>query len=293
MGNDIEIHAGLVAQLIRTQFPEWSDLQIRPVEPGGWDNRMFRLGSRMVVRLPSAEAYAAQVEKEQRWLPRLAPHLSVPIPAPLRVGQPGPEYSWSWSVYGWLEGEPVSAVRFAEPTTLAEDLAAFLVELRSLDASNGPLAGPHNFHRGGSLRVYDEETRQAIVALEAEINAPTATELWEEALSTDWERAPVWVHGDVAAGNLLVVGERLSAVIDFGCLGVGDPACDLVMAWTFFDAIGRERFKAAVGLDPATWQRARGWALWKALITLARCRRDDATEAEKQRQILGAVLTQA
>ena len=285
------IDVSLVSRLVRSQFPEWSDLRIDPVQPSGWDNRMFRLGSQMAIRLPSAGAYAAQIEKEHRWLPRLARGLSLPIPVPLRLGRPASDFPLPWSIYRWLDGQSLTEAEPVEPMTLAEDLASFLQGLRHIDTSDGPVAGKHNFHRGGSLRVYDAETRQAIAALAGVIDGPAVTNVWNDALSTVWEHAPVWVHGDVAAGNLLVKDGRLSAVIDFGCLGVGDPACDLVMAWTFFEEPCRERFRLANDLDAATWRRAKGWALWKALITLAGSRHENANEVVAQRSLIATLLT--
>jgi aminoglycoside phosphotransferase (APT) family kinase protein len=172
----IEIDATLVQQLIRTQFPQWAELPITPVENGGWDNRTFHLGGRMTVRLPSAPAYVAQVEKEHRWLPVLQPQLSLPIPVLLARGAPGAGYPWPWSIYGWLDGKPAQADSVHCLGRFAEDLARFLSALRGIDASEGPAAGAHNFHRGGSLTVYDTETRQAIVKLVGEIDAAAVTQ---------------------------------------------------------------------------------------------------------------------
>jgi aminoglycoside phosphotransferase (APT) family kinase protein len=285
-----EIDLTLVKQLIRTQFPQWAELPISPVENAGWDNRTFRLGARMLVRLPSAPHYVAQVEKEHRWLPVLKPQLPLPIPIPLARGEPGASYPWPWSVYGWLDGAPAQADRIHDLGRFAEDLARFLVALRGIDASNGPAAGPHNFHRGGSLTFYDTETRGAIVKLADEIDAAAVTEVWNTALTTSWLGPSAWVHGDVAASNLLVTDGRLCAVIDFGCAAVGDPSCDLVIAWTFLDTAGRNIFRSTIGLDPGTWQRARGWAIWKALITLVQQRDNNPTEAKKAVQIIRVVL---
>jgi aminoglycoside phosphotransferase (APT) family kinase protein len=286
----VEIDTTLVKQLIRTQFPQWAELPIAPVANGGWDNRTFHLGDSMSVRLPSAPAYVAEVEKEHRWLPVLAAQLPLPIPVPLARGAPGAGYPWPWSIYGWLEGTPAHTSRIHDLNRFAENLADFLVALRAIDASNGPVAGTHNFHRGGSLAVYDTETRGAIVKLADEIDAVAATEVWSKALTTPWYGPSVWVHGDVAASNLLVSAGRLCAVIDFGCAGIGDPSCDLAIAWTFLDAASREIFRSKIGLDPETWQRARGWAIWKALITLIRHRDNDPTEANKAAQIIRDVL---
>jgi aminoglycoside phosphotransferase (APT) family kinase protein len=264
-----EINAVLVSQLIASQFPQWAHLPIKPVALSGWDNRTFHLGPRMGVRLPSAEGYVAQVAKEHRSLPRLAPLLPLPIPVPLAKGNPGHGYPWPWSVYRWLEGENASLERIADLPEFAISLAGFLQALQRIDAIDGPPPGAHNFFRGGPLTTYDAETRATIEKLAEEVDSDAVSEIWEAALETTWQGTPVWVHGDVASGNLLVNNGRLCAVIDFGCSGVGDPACDLVMAWTFFSGESREAFRASLGLDRATWARARGWALWKALITLA------------------------
>jgi aminoglycoside phosphotransferase (APT) family kinase protein len=286
----IEIDATLVQQLIHSQFPQWAELPIAPVKNGGWDNRTFRLGDSMTVRLPSAAAYVAQVEKEHRWLPVLRPKLPLQIPIPLARGAPGAGYPWPWSVYNWLDGTPAQADRIHDLGRFAEDLARFLVALRKIDASRGPVAGTHNFYRGGSLTIYDTETRGAISKLADEIDAAAVTEVWDTALTTSWHGPLAWVHGDVAASNLLVNDGQLCAVIDFGCAGVGDPSCDLVIAWTFLDSASRKIFRSTIGLDPRTWQRARGWAIWRALITVVRHRDNNPTEANKMIRIIRDVL---
>ena len=265
----VHIDASLVTHLVSAQFPQWAGLPVRRVELDGWDNRTFRLGTDKLVRLPSAGAYAAQVAKEHRWLPVLAPRLPLPIPVPLAVGAPGDGYPWSWSVYRWLEGEAAETTDVDDWREFAETLAGFLLALHRLDTTDGPAPGEHNFFRGGSLAVYDRETRHAIDVLGDRVDAATVTAVWEAALASRWHRPPVWVHGDVSAGNLLVRRGRLSAVIDFGSSAVGDPACDLVIAWTLLRGAGREAFRRTVALDEETWDRARGWALWKSLITLA------------------------
>ncbi|HXS92012.1 MAG TPA: aminoglycoside phosphotransferase family protein [Steroidobacteraceae bacterium] len=287
----VEITSQLVSALLAAQFPQWARLPLIPVEPGGWDNRTFRLGDAMAVRLPSAECYAEQVDKEQRWLPWLAPQLPLAVPSPLAVGEPGAEYPWHWSIYRWIDGETVATSSNVDLAVLASDLARFLVELQSLDATQGPVPGAHNFQRGGSLSIYDQQTRRAIAALGREIDAARATEIWDEALATSWDRAPVWIHGDVAAGNLLLQDAKLHAVIDFGCCAVGDPACDLVAAWTIFDADSADDFRKRLQLDDATWQRARGWALWKALITLVDELAADATAADRTRALIERIIS--
>jgi aminoglycoside phosphotransferase (APT) family kinase protein len=280
-----EIDVALVRRLIASQCPQWANLPIRPVATPGWDNRTFHLGEAMSVRLPSAERYAAQVEKEHRWLPLLAARLPLPIPAPLAMGAPAFGYPWPWSVYRWLPGDSAAAEPVADRVALAQDRAGFLAALQAAPSEGGPAPGVHNFHRGGALAVYDDETRCAIAALGGDIDAGAALAAWETALRTSWRGAPVWVHGDVAAGNLLVRDGRLAAVIDFGSSGVGDPACDLAVTWTLFDGESRAAFRADLPFDDATWARARAWALWKALIAAAPCPAGDPHGAAPRRVI--------
>jgi len=269
MDDRVEIETSTVERLVATQFPDWAHLAITPVAQGGWCNRTFHLGPDMLVRLPSAERYVAQVEKEYRLLPRLAPHLPMSIPSPLALGKPGEGYRWPWSVYRWIEGRRASLEAISNLNTFAEDLADFLKALWKIDTTDGPLAGQHNFHRGGDLRVYDPETRQSIELLSDRIDASLMTDIWERALASQSASDPVWVHGDIAEGNLLVRDGKLFAVIDFGSAGIGDPACDLVIAWTLLDEPAAHVFRRRVALDEQTWQRARGWCLWKALIVTA------------------------
>jgi len=268
MTGRLTIEVGLVRRLVDSQFPDWADQPVRPVERNGWDNSTFRLGEDKKVRLPTAASYVPQVEKEWRFLPALAPHLPLPIPAPLALGRPAEGYPYPWSVQRWIEGKPVVFEQLTDPVGFAADLAQFLLAPRRARAA-GPAAGADNFHRGGALSVYDAETRRCLDRLAGEIDAAAAGQVWEAALAAQWQSPPVWVHGDIAVGNLLLRKGRLSAVIDFGSSAVGDPACDLVIAWTFLRGESRAAFKArlsAAGFDEAIWARARGWALWKALL---------------------------
>lgn len=264
-----DITPAVAARLVATQFPQWADLPVVPVALDGWDNTTFRLGDHLSVRLPSGDGYVAQIEKEHRWLPVLAPRLTLLIPEPVAIGRPGAGFPRPWSIYRWIQGDHATVERIADRATFAADLAAFLAALYAIDAMGGPPPGTHNFHRGGALDVYDAQTRESIEELADVIDATVATEVWDAALDSVWDRPPVWVHGDVTASNLLVADGRLAAVIDFGCAAVGDPACDLVMAWTFFTGESAEVFRTALSFDDPTWARGRGWALWKALITLA------------------------
>jgi aminoglycoside phosphotransferase (APT) family kinase protein len=284
------IDVALAERLVAAQFPQWGHLPVTPVEVSGWDNRSFRLGDEMVVRLPSAEGYVPQVDKEQRWLPVLAPHLPLPIPVPLARGVPAEGYPFPWSVYGWLDGENARLELIDDPVAFAVALARFLAAMQRIDPSGGPPAGPHSFFRGGPLETYDAETRRTIEALHGQIAGDAATAVWEAALAARWHGPPAWFHGDVAAGNLLVDGGRLTAVIDFGCCGVGDPACDVTIAWTLLSGESRDAFRAALPVDSATWTRGRGWALWKSLITLAGHLDSDPVEAAAARRVIDDVL---
>jgi aminoglycoside phosphotransferase (APT) family kinase protein len=258
--DEVETNPQLVRRLLAAQFPKWAELAIEPVPSAGTDNALYRLGDDMVVRLPRIESAVDQVELEQRWLPKLAPLLPVAIPVPLAMGEPGEGYPWQWSVYEWLNGENPLAGR----DSLAGELAQFIAALHRIDPSDGPPAG-----RGVPLARRDAPTRTAIDALGERIDTVAVTASWEAALrAPDWERAPVWIHGDLDSRNLLVEHGRLSAVIDFGCLGVGDPACDVGVAWKVLSADARDSFRTALEVDDATWARSRGWALSQALIAL-------------------------
>jgi aminoglycoside phosphotransferase (APT) family kinase protein len=289
--NKADITPALVSRLLAAQFPQWAHLPVTPVELDGWDNTTFRLGDELSVRLPSADVYIAQVEKEQRWLPLLAPQLPLPIPEPLAKGTPGRGFPRPWSVYRWLPGEPATIDRVPDLGRLATDLADFLAALYAIDPTEGPVAGEHSFFRGGPLTTYERDTREAIAALDGEIDTDAATEVWEAALAAPWHGPPVWVHGDMTASNLLVVDGRLSAVIDFGCSAIGDPACDVAIAWTFFHGDSRDAFRSRLPVDDATWARGRGWALWKALITLVQARSADAGAEEVAGRRFGWRLT--
>ncbi len=292
MSANVEITVALVRQLIDSQFPQWAKLPIKPVEFSGWDNRTFHLGETMSVRLPSAEGYTPQAAKEQRWLPILAPHLPLPVPTLLAQGKPTDYFPWKWGVYGWIDGETANRKRIGNLDEFAKTLAYFLRCLSLIDPIGGPPAGAHSAYRGAPLSVYDGETRQAIDVLRSEVEATTATEIWELALASTWQGPPVWFHGDMASGNLLVQNGRLSAVLDFGCCGIGDPACDLVIAWTFLDENSRAIFRAELELDTTTWSRGRGWALWKALITLREhLHTNNKAKANEARRTIDAVFS--
>ncbi|HJZ01060.1 MAG TPA: aminoglycoside phosphotransferase family protein [Streptosporangiaceae bacterium] len=294
-----EITAQVAARLVAGQFPQWAGLPVVPVGLNGWDNTTFGLGGELSVRLPSGEDYVPQVSKEHRWLPVLAGRLPLPGPEPVALGRPAAGFPWPWSVYRWIEGEPACLGRVADLTAFAADLAGFLAALYAIDAGGGPPPGLHSAFRGGPLMTWDEQARTSIDLLAEDIDARAAIGVWEAALASPWQQRPVWVHGDVAASNLLLSGGALHAVIDFGCAAAGDPACDLVMAWTFFPGQAAAVFRRRLPFGEATWARARGWALWKALVTLSGAKHggDGGQAAARRfgwryspRQIIGRVI---
>ena len=261
----MNINVELAQKLIAEQFPKWAHFPISPVSHSGWDNRTFHLGQDMVIRLPSAEEYAPQILKECLWLPKLSRQVSFKIPKPMGLGYPSEIYPWHWSINTWIDGSSLNQEPNVDLKQLAKVLAQFLKEFEAADAHNGPEAGKHNFYRGASLTHYDHEMQDAIPKIENDKQREIAGKLWHEAVSSKWEHLPVWVHGDIATGNLLIKDGGLEAVIDFGQLAIGDPACDLVIAWNFFDTDSRAIFKKSMNLDECTWIRAMGWCLWKTL----------------------------
>jgi aminoglycoside phosphotransferase (APT) family kinase protein len=285
----------LARALIDAQFPQWRGLDVRQVLPGGWDNRTFRLGEELLMRLPSADGYAAAVAKEQRWLPVIASAVPVAVPLPVAQGAPSDEFDRPWSVYRWIEGMPLADARFVDLTTLAVDLARFLTALSTVDTHGAPRAGEHSFWRGAHPRVYSDDVQRCLDRLEGRIDTTVARSVWEAALGTEITSRPVWFHGDVSPGNVLLRDGRLCAVIDFGTSGVGDPACDLAIAWTVLDDSARQAFRDALPWDEATWTRGRAWALWKTMLTLTdpSDTHDPAAESRKALAVIDRILQDA
>jgi aminoglycoside phosphotransferase (APT) family kinase protein len=286
-----DITPELVSQLVASQFPQWAELPVRAVDADGWDNATFRLGEHMSVRLPSSKEYVEQVGKEHRWLPVLARQLPLPIPEPLAKGEPGCGFPRPWSVYRWLDGQTAESGTIADLPGFAADLAAFLAALYQVDPAGGPLPGQHNFFRGGPLAHYEGETRTALAALPGHIDTARAAEVWEAGLAARWDGSPVWFHGDAQPGNLLLDSSgRLSAVIDFGTSGIGDPACDTTIAWTFLSGESQRVFRRQLPADEATWARGRGWAIWKAMKVLVGALDTDPEDAEFTKNVIAEII---
>ena len=289
--DEVDTDPPLVSRLLADQFPQWAHLPIERFESSGTDNAIYRLGEDMAVRLPRIPGGTGTIDKELRWLPKLAPLLPVAISQPLAKGSPGHRYPWHWSVHQWLDGESVNVERMADSVGLAQDLGGFVAALRRIDAAEGPIAG-RDGSRGVPLARRDAATREAIVQLNGVVDTRAVTAAWEASVrAPTWQRPGVWIHGDLLSGNVLVDGRgRLSAMIDFGCMVVGDPACDVMAAWTLFEAEGREAFRSAIGVDDATWARGRGWALSFALIALPYYMHTNPVFVRDARRVIREVL---
>ena len=289
--DEVATDTALVRRLVADQFTRWAHLPVKGVVSAGTDNALYRLGDDMVVRLPRRPEAVASVDREQQWLPLLGPLVPVGIPVPLGRGVPAEGYPWNWSVYSWLEGENPTVDGIADPVSLADYLGAFVVAMQTIDPAGGPEPGADKFFRGAPLALRDAPTRKAIEDLRGMVDTDAVTAAWEADLHAPaWTSAPVWVHGDLAPGNLLCVHGRLSGVIDFGGLAVGDPAVDLIVAWNLLLAAARVRFRSALDVDDATWARGRGWALSIALIQLPYYRDTNPMLAASSRHVIREVL---
>jgi aminoglycoside phosphotransferase (APT) family kinase protein len=292
MATTIILSPDLARKLVAEQFPEFSDLPITDVEKQGHDNRTYRLGEQMLIRMPTAADYALKVPKEQELLPGLAKRLSVSIPAPIKMGKPSADYPYPFSIYKWLPGKSINLLTLTdqEKEQLAFDMAKFLKELQAITDVKGPGPGQHNWWRGDHVSVYDKGAREQIAELAEIIDASKALALWDQACATRWNKAPIWIHGDFATSNILMDGGKLSAVIDFGGAAVGDPACDLVIAWTYLNGKARQIFISKMDMDDDTWLRARAWALWKATFELCQIADKNSAEAASQKRIIDEVM---
>ncbi|MFF2847056.1 aminoglycoside phosphotransferase family protein [Streptomyces sp. NPDC058001] len=260
-----KIDADLVRRLVGSQFPQWADQPLDLLDPAGSDHVIYRLGERLSVRLPRHAGAIGQARKEYAWLPRLAPQLPLAVPEPVGVGEPDFGYPWPWAVSRWLDGKVATVDALADSAEVALELAEFLTALQRYATDEAPGTSGDDL-TAESLADRDEATRTALAEVDGVFDTAALTELWDAALDAPaWDRDPVWFHGDFHTGNLLTVDGRLSAVIDFGSLGIGDPAPDLMIAFTLMSAASRSVFRTALDVDDATWARGRGWALTTGL----------------------------
>lgn len=284
--DEVDIDEHLVRRLLGAQFPQWADLPLTPVSSAGTDNAMYRLGDDLAVRVPRIGWAVESLQTEQHWLPRIAGHLPVPSPIPVGLGTAAEGFEWPWSVCCWVEGDNPQVGRLTDPIGLAQDLAVFITALRAIDPTGGPPA-----YRGSPLAVQDEQVRAALRDLDGLIDVDAAISAWEEALDVPMHAGPaMWFHGDLSPFNLLTVRGRLSGVIDFGLMGVGDPSIDLIPAWNLLPPPAREQFRTTLGVDDHAWARGRGWALSGALIALPYYKDTNPRLADNARHVIGEIL---
>ncbi len=283
---EADIDAALVRELVAAQFPRLAGLPVTPFPSTGTVNAIYRLGDRLYARLPRTARWAGDLEAESRWLPRLAPHLSLGVPDPVAMGRPAGRYRWAWAIYEWIEGQPYADGLAADERQAARDLARFVTELRAMDTAQAPRAGRR------PLRELDAWTREGIAAAGDDIDGGAVLAAWEAALQAPaWDgRAPAWIHADLLRPNLLVDRGRLRAVIDWGAAGAGDPAADLIAAWSVFGAEGRDAFRDALDTGDGTWDRARGVALHQAVMLIPYYRTTNPGMAALGRRTVGQVL---
>jgi aminoglycoside phosphotransferase (APT) family kinase protein len=285
---EVHIDAALVERLIAEQFPRWADLPIRAVRSTGTVNAIYRLGGHLCARLPRVEEWTQDLEKEWRWLPKLAPHLSLRVPEPIGKGHPTSSYPFSWAVYGWIDGRPYSDDLVDDEQQAARDLARFVAELRRIDPAGAPPSGRR------PLRELDAVTRAAIEAARGVIDGDAATAAWERALEAPtWKGTPMWIHADLLRPNVLVRDGQLRAVIDFGGTGAGDPAADVIAAWSVFGRTGRRAFRDTLKVDDGTWNRARGFALHQAALIIPYYGRTNPVFVSLARRTVEEVLADA
>ncbi|NQX25849.1 aminoglycoside phosphotransferase family protein [Microbacteriaceae bacterium VKM Ac-2854] len=278
--DEIAVDEALVRALLREQFPHWAALPVSRVPSIGTDNAMFRLGDALVARLPRIHWAVDAVAHEQRWLPRFS--LPVAVPHPVALGAPGAGYPWPWSVYDWLDGASAREGTLADPLGVADDIAAMLRAFRAMPTEGAPVAGR-------TLPERDADARRALSELDLLIDTSGIADAWQHALDAPpWDGEPVWLHGDLSPGNLLLRANRLAAVIDFSGTGVGDPANDLRIAWNLLPDSARGPLRAEV--DAATWARGRGYALSQALVQLPYYHRTNPGLAANARHTIAAVL---
>ena len=258
--DELDITDELVGRLLAEQFPEWAGLPLRRIEPGGTVHVIYRLGDELAVRLPRRNGPTEPGSDELDWLPRLAPALPLEIPVPIAQGRPNGDYPWFWEVHTWVEGQTVPVAEI-DALAAARDLARFVEALQRVSPAGAPRG------RGVPLAERDGDFRHWLGHFHGD---PAVAAAWDRALAAPpWDGPPVWHHGDLDMRNWLVREGRISGVIDWGSSGVGDPAVDVMVAWKLHSAAARDAFRAALDPDDATWERARGWAVWQAVAALA------------------------
>jgi aminoglycoside phosphotransferase (APT) family kinase protein len=255
--DEILVDDGTVRALLRDQFPNWSHRRLSRVADSGTDNAIFRLGDELGIRLPRIQWAQSQIEKECRWLPELVTGLPASVPVPLAKGRPDHGYPFPWLVFPWLEGTSLDLTAVDNWDVVTEGMAEFVLALEQ----HPPAGGPLPTRRGTPMAQYDEAVQWGISRLDGMVDVDRARRVWRSALEAgEWTGDPVWVHGDLLPGNILIHNGRLSGIIDWGCAGVGDPACEAMLAWSLPSG-ARRRYRTLLNFDDATWARARGWVV--------------------------------
>ncbi|WP_129336144.1 aminoglycoside phosphotransferase family protein [Cellulomonas endophytica] len=288
--DEVPVDAGLVVRLLAGQVPDLlvgaggADAVVEIV-PAGTVNAVFALGDALVVRLPLRAAGADDLARERALLPRLAGRLPVAVPRVVAVGAPGEGYPFAWSVQERVPGRPPEPAE-GDDEALAQDLVAVVRALRDLGLPDGPTA-----FRGRRLDAYDAAVRTALGQLGAVVDVPALTSRWDAALVVPPARAPgTWVHADLLPGNLLVADGRLTGVLDWAAAGLGDPAVDLLPAWSLLGPGGRAVLRRDLRVDEPTWERGRGWALLVGAVALPYYATTHPSFAAVARRMLATVL---
>lgn len=263
---DVELDADVVTALLSTQWPGWAEQEVTPVG-NGWDNFMFKVGESHVARLPRRLASVELVTNEARWLPRLAPNLPLPVPAPEFLGKPQGSYPWPWTVCPWIPGTSAAETKEFDLETTNLSLASFLRALHR----PAPAEAPHNPFRSVPLVDKADQTRGRFELLASQHDLATLVPWWERALELDQGlSARVWIHGDLHPHNIVMESGRPSGVIDFSDLCGGDPSVDLAVIWMLFSPDTHQGFWDVYDSDdPDIEVRTRGWAINQCLIYLA------------------------
>lgn len=266
--DQIDSSSELVRRLLADQLPQLAGRAVRHVRSTGTANALYRIGDDLLARLPLRPSTSWSIENEHRWLPHLALHLPLEVPRPVAIGRPADEFPWPWSVLTWVDGADATDGS-VDPGAAAEDLGRFVAELQSIEPPDGPEPDPVPFGRGVPLRERDDLTRRLAPKCAGLVDVHAVLAAWDQALDApEWDGPPVWVHGDLSTGNLVVRDGRLAGVIDWNSMCLGDPAADAMVAWELFDEARRDRYRIASGADDATWERGKGWALTTAVVAL-------------------------
>lgn len=284
--DEIPIDEALVRRLLGEQFGAWARLPLAQVTPPGTVNAMFRLGQDLCVRLPRLPRYEVGLRQELTWLPKIAPLVTLAVPTPVAVGRPSAHFPLTWAVYRWIDGTESDRKQLGDQEQTAVRLAQFILQMRRLDTGGAPRST-----RDRPLPSRDSESRQAIAALPAGMDRQAISAAWEVALAAPgWSGVPVWTHGDLLPPNLVLRDGRLAGVIDFGQMGAGDPAVDLIPAWTVLGKLGRQRFRAALDVDAGLWARSRGFALHQALLIIPYYLKTNPSFAAMARRTIDEIL---